>query len=95
MISVMENVKADIKTMSNDQLNEIAEAVNMRRKRIQNQAIRNMLVGDIVSFETRNKGTITGKVSKVNRKTIIVAESKSTREWKVPANLATKLGIGG
>ena len=94
MISVMENVKADIETMSNDQLNEIANAVNMRRKRIQNQAIRSMLVGDIVSFETR-KGTITGKVRKVNRKNVIVADSHSTSEWKVPANLLTKLGIGG
>lgn len=94
MISVMENVKADIGKMSNDQLNEIANAVNMRRKRIQNQAIRSMLVGDIVSFETR-KGTITGKVRKVNRKNVIVADSNSTSEWKVPANLLTKLGIGG
>lgn len=94
MISVMENVKADIGKMSNDQLNEIANAVNMRRKRIQKQAIRSMLVGNIVSFETR-KGTITGRVRKINRKNVVVQESNTDTRWNVPANLLTKLGIGG
>tara|TARA_B100001564_G_C20464857_1_gene589783 strand:+ start:226 stop:498 length:273 start_codon:yes stop_codon:yes gene_type:complete len=89
----MENVKADIGKMSNDQLNEIANAVNMRRKRIQKQAIRSMLVGNIVSFETR-KGTITGRVRKINRKNVVVQESNTDTRWNVPANLLTKLKIG-
>ena len=93
MISVMENVKADIGKMSNDQLNEIANAVNMRRKRIQKQAIRSMLVGNIVSFETR-KGTITGRVRKINRKNVVVQESNTDTRWNVLANLLTKLKIG-
>ena len=94
MISVMENVKADISKMSNEQLNEVAASINMRRQRLTKQAIRSVIPGDIVSFETRN-GQVTGKVRKVNRKTVTVGESNSIRSWKVPANMLTKLGIGG
>jgi flagellar motor switch protein FliM len=94
MIHVVESVKADISKMSNEQLNEVAASINMRRQRLTKQAIRSIIPGDIVSFETRN-GPVTGKVRKVNRKTVTVGESNSIRSWKVPANLLTKLAIGG
>ena len=94
MIHVVESVKADISKMSNEQLNEVAASINMRRQRLTKQAIRSVIPGDIVSFETRN-GPVTGKVRKVNRKTVTVGESNSIRSWKVPANLLTKLAIGG
>ena len=94
MIHVVESVKADISKMSNEQLNEVADSINMRRQRLSKQAIRSVIPGDIVSFETRN-GPVTGKVRKVNRKTVTVGESNSIRSWKVPANLLTKLAIGG
>jgi glutamate dehydrogenase/leucine dehydrogenase len=94
MIHVVESVKADISKMSNEQLNEVADSINMRRQRLTKQAIRSVIPGDIVSFETRN-GPVTGKVRKVNRKTVTVGESNSIRSWKVPANLLTKLAIGG
>ena len=94
MIHVVESVKADISKMSNEQLNEVVASINMRRQRLTKQAIRSVIPGDIVSFETRN-GPVTGKVRKVNRKTVTVGESNSIRSWKVPANLLTKLAIGG
>jgi glutamate dehydrogenase/leucine dehydrogenase len=94
MIHVVESVKADISKMSNEQLNEVADSINMRRQRLTKQAIRSVIPGDIVSFETRN-GPVTGKVRKVNRKTVTVGESNSINSWKVPANLLTKLAIGG
>ena len=94
MIHVVESVKADISKMSNEQLNEVAASINMRRQRLTKQAIRSIIPGEIVSFETRN-GLVTGKVRKVNRKTVTVGESNSIRSWKVPANLLTKLAIGG
>ena len=94
MIHEVESVKADISKMSNEQLNEVAASINMRRQRLTKQAIRSIIPGDIVSFETRT-GPVTGKVRKVNRKTVTVGESNSIRSWKVPANLLTKLAIGG
>jgi glutamate dehydrogenase/leucine dehydrogenase len=94
MIHVVESVKADISKMSNEQLNEVVASINMRRQRLTKQAIRSVIPGDIVSFETRN-GPVTGKVRKVNRKTVTVGESNSINSWKVPANLLTKLAIGG
>ena len=95
MIHVVESVKADISKMSNEQLNEVADSINMRRQRLTKLAIRSVIPGDIVSFETRN-GPVTGKVRKVNRKTVTVGESYMPfRSWKVPANLLTKLAIGG
>ena len=79
--------------MDNDQLNQVMEAVQLKRNHITKQNIRNFLVGDIVSFEGR-RGQAAGKVVKINQKYVIVKESGTDIKGRVPANMLTKLGIG-
>ena len=79
--------------MDNDQLNQVMEAVQLKRNHITKQNIRNFLVGDIVSFEGR-RGQASGKVVKINQKYVIVKESGTDIKWRVPATMLTKLGIG-
>ena len=79
--------------MDNDQLNQVMEAVQLKRNHITKQNIRNFLVGNIVSFEGR-RGQASGQVVKINQKYVIVKESGTDIKWRVPANMLTKLGIG-
>jgi uncharacterized protein YkvS len=52
------------------------------------------MVGDIVSFEERKGATVTGRVMKVNPKTVVVKDSATAIQWKVTATLLTPLSIG-
>lgn len=92
MIHVVESVKADIMRMDNDQLIEIARAVNLRRTYLTKQTIRAVVVGDIVSFQ-HNGGTISGKVTNVGRKNLKIRTGNQL--WRVSANMVTPLHIGG
>ena len=58
------------------------------------QATRTILVGDIVEFNGRRGQKVSGKVVKVNQKTLVVLDSKTQTRWKVSGTLVTKLGIG-
>ena len=80
--------------MDNDQLNEVIEAIKLKRTHLAKQTARSILIGDIVSFEGRRGATVQGKVTKVNQKTIVVRDSKTQTQWKVTASMVTKLGIG-
>jgi hypothetical protein len=53
------------------------------------------MVGDIVSFNGRGQTVITGRVTKVNRKTVVVKDSASNTSWKVTASMVSPLAIGG
>ena len=80
--------------MDSDQLNQIVEAVKLKRTHLAKQTARSLMVGDIVSFEGRRGQTVTGKVTKVNQKTVVVRDSSTQTQWKVTASMLTKLGIG-
>ena len=80
--------------MDNDQLNQVIEAVKSKRQYLSKQAVRSFLVGDIVGFTKKNGVRVTGQVRKVNQKYIIVNESATGTQWRVPATMLTKLGIG-
>ena len=80
--------------MDNGQLNDVIEAVKLKRQHLSRQATRNIMVGDIVSFEGRRGQQVSGKVTKVNQKTLQVTDSKTQVRWKVSGTLGTQLGLG-
>ncbi len=80
--------------MDNDQINQVVEAIKLKRTHLARQVTRSVMIGDIVSFEGRGGRMVSGKVTKVNPKTIIVKDTNSGIQWKVSASLVTKLGIG-
>jgi putative ribosome biogenesis GTPase RsgA len=80
--------------MDNDQLNQVVEAIKLKRTHLARQITRSVMVGDIVSFEGRGGKTVTGKVMKVNPKTLLVQDSQTMTRWKVTASLVTPLSIG-
>ena len=80
--------------MDNDQLNEVVEAIKLKRTHLAKQAVRSFLVGDIVQFSKKNGVSVSGQVRKVNKKYIIVSESATGTQWRVPGTMLTKLGIG-
>lgn len=80
--------------MDNDELNQVIEAIKMKRQYLSKQAVRSFLVGDIVGFTKKNGVRVTGQIRKVNQKYIIVNESATGTQWRVPATMLTKLGIG-
>ena len=83
-----------IYSMDSDQLNQIVEAVKLKRTHLAKQVARSIVIGDIVSFSGRRGQTVTGKVTKVNQKTVVVRDSATQTQLKVTASMLTKLGIG-
>lgn len=75
--------------MDNDQLNQVIEAVKLKRNHIAKQAVRKFLVGDKVSFIDRNKRRTHGIVEKVNKKYIIVNTHPGPK-WRIPGNMLEK-----
>lgn len=80
--------------MNSDQLNQVVEAVKLKRTHLAKTVARSVLIGDIVQFEGRRGQMIQGKVTKVNQKTLVVMDSQTRTQWKVTASLVTPMGIG-
>ena len=83
-----------IQNSDRDELNQIIAAVKLRQTFLARQASRSFMVGDIVSFTGRRNATVTGRVTKVNQKTVVVRDNKSSTQWKVTASMLTPLSIG-
>ena len=83
-----------IQNSDRDELNQIIAAVKLRQTFLARQASRSFMVGDIVSFTGRRNATVTGRVTKVNQKTVVVLDNNSTTQWKVTASMLTPLSIG-
>ena len=78
--------------MDGPQLQEIIEAVQLKRQYLAKQAIKNFIVGDMVQF-TSNKtgGKVNATVKKVNKKYVIVSAHIGGDQWRVPATMLTKI----
>ena len=74
-----------IRNMTNDEINQVVEAIKLQRTFNARTATRALSVGDTVEFEARGR-TITGTVTKINRKTVVVRE-QGYGQWKVTASL--------
>jgi putative ribosome biogenesis GTPase RsgA len=87
------NCKTLILTMDTEQLDELIHAIKYRRDEINRELKDKFVVGDKVWFtHNRDNKTISGTVSKVNRKRLVVKEDGSEwTAWNVPPSILTKL----
>jgi predicted transcriptional regulator len=77
--------------MNNEQLKEVAEAIQLKRQYLAKQAIKNFIKGDMVQFTGKTGGKINATVEKVNKKYVIVSTHIGGEKWRVPATMLTKL----
>ena len=78
--------------MDGTQLQDIIEAVQLKRQYLAKQAIRNFMVGDMVQFTSkRTGGRVNATVEKVNRKYVIVSAHIGGSKWRVPASMLVHL----
>ena len=78
--------------MDNAQLNEVIEAIQLKRQFLAKQAIKNFIKGDMVQFTSRRTGgKVNATVEKVNKKYVIVSTHIGGEKWRVPATMLTKL----
>ena len=78
--------------MDNAQLNEVIEAIQLKRQFLAKQAIKNFIVGDMVQFTSRKTGgKVNATVKKVNKKYVIVSAHIGGDQWRVPATMLTKI----
>ena len=85
-----EQIKFEImgSKFSNDQLNEIVDAVKYARARLTEQNKRSMRLGDRVSFTSSKTGRVMqGTVEKIAIKFVTVKTNMGL--WRVPANMLT------
>ncbi len=74
---------------TNEELTEIISAVKYARAQLGRTVTVQLRQGDTVSFVGRGNRTVTGTVSDIKIKNVIV--STSTGKWRVPANMLTKI----
>ena len=93
-MTMINTVLDQIQRMNNDELDRVVKAVKSQRTFNARQVTRKLLVGDIVGFDARTRGYITGRVVKVNPKTVLVKDSTTGTQWKVSAALLEPASIG-
>jgi hypothetical protein len=94
MIHIVNSVIEDLNKMDNEQLNEVAHAIKLRRNFIASHAVRQFVIGDRVEFSGK-RGTVVGEIKKVNRKNLVVEDLNTMQSWRVPANMVKPaIGIG-
>jgi len=74
-----------IRNMNNDEINQVVEAIKLQRTYLARTTARALAVGDTVQFDARDR-TVTGVVTKINRKTVVVRE-QGYGQWRVTASL--------
>ena len=86
---IWDDVYHVIMNSNNDELNEIIDMIKIRKTRLREDASRNFVVGDWVTFDAGKRGKVTGVVSKVNSKSVLVRQSvdKNVMNWKVDPSL--------
>ena len=78
--------------MEGTQLQEVIEAVQLKRQYLAKQAIKKFTIGDMVQFTSqRTGGKVNGTVEKVNRKYVIVSAHIGGSKWRVPASMLVHL----
>ena len=89
--NVTQAVTAIRKLESSSQINEVIEAIKLQQTWVARNAARSVQVGTLVTFEGRRGRTITGEVTKVNQKTIVVRDTNTQAQWKVTASMVTAI----
>ena len=89
----VQKIIADIYAIqTNDELNQIVEAIKLKRTHLARQAVRNFSVGDMVQFtSSKTGGRVNATVRKVNRKYVVVEAHIGGEQWRVPATMLTPI----
>ena len=69
----------------------LVDHINMQQRRQRSQAADQFSRGDIVAFDSRNKGNIRLKVEKVTPAGILYGITPEANAWKVSATLCKKI----
>lgn len=93
MANLVTKASEIIYQMDQDQLNQVIDAIKLKRNHLAKQATRSMMVGDIVGFTGKRGNQVSGKVTKIAKKYVTV-DCGINGNWRVPGNHLTKLGIG-
>lgn len=93
-MTMINTVLDQVARMDSAELNRVIAAVKLRRTGLARTATRNLMVGDCVGFDAKTRGYITGRVTKVNTKTVGVKCSRTGVQWKVSAGLLEPAAIG-
>ena len=90
--SQMDTMRSLFQTVSQDDLNDIAEMYQLRRTWLNNQARKSFVVGESVQFKNSGR-TMTGVIKKINPKTVVVGVNRGSynESWKVSATYLSKL----
>ena len=76
--------------LTNTQLNEIGQALTLARSQLNHRTIRQLQLGDRVSFRhTRNGQVIQGQVEKIAIRYVNVRTASGA--YRVPANMLTRV----
>ena len=81
----------EIYKMDMDELNQVVEAIKLKRQYLAKQAVRSFKIGDMVQFTNKTGGRVNATVEKVNKKYVIVSTHIGGEKWRVPATMLTKL----
>ena len=85
--TVVDNIR-QLKTQ--DEVNLVIEAIKLQMTYLSRKSIRQFAAGDKVKFTGRG-GPVTGTVTKVNQKTVLVSANNAgmfgTTTYKVPAGM--------
>ena len=80
----------DIYTLNTDELNQVIDAVKLRRNQLHSLDARSLKIGDRVSFQGRYGRTEKGTVEKIKIKYVLVRTDGGTR-WNVPGSHLTPI----
>lgn len=92
MTTLANTIVEDIRQLKTQaEVNLVIEAIKLQMNYLSRKNIRQFVNGDTVKFVARNGAVITGTVSKVNQKTVLVKVPNlgmlGTTTYKVPAGM--------
>jgi hypothetical protein len=98
----LNSIRAEIAVADTDALALITAMINRRHAAIANSAPKGewitgsrelLAIGKLIKFTTPQRGTFSGKVTKINGKTfkVLVVNDKGSMTWSVSHNVAYKI----
>ena len=78
-----------VQNMTATQVDDIVEAIKLRRTRMHRDAVHVLNVGDKVKFTGRGNAIVTGTITKKAVKNVII--DTGAGKWRVPASIVTTM----
>ena len=86
MSKILVNINKQISLLNNNEINSVIHMIKNRRSQLSLIAGSKFSVVQKVQFTGKGL-TIEGKLTKINQTTAIVADNRSSRQWKVSITL--------